>query len=362
MSALSQLLQEAIQQKIFPGCAAAVIPLDDAVEPLEIFAGARTEAALSPVTAETIFDLASLTKIMCTTILMAQSQADGRLSFNDCPFPNWPGIELQHLLAHNSGLADWNPFFENVPPEHTGLPPGYEHIVEQVLSTMPQKPVTHETLYSDLGFIALGHYLTQVHQTPLNVLYEAWCQKNLPQSEARFVSLTQDGFHPHLNRVAPTAQCPWRKRRLHGQVHDDNCFTMGGVSGHAGLFGRLEDVAVYGRWLGQTLQATNPVGEALRNMVAATFERPLGFDRPTPGGSTGEAISPKAIGHLGFTGTSFWLDPGDAAHPGAIYILLTNRVYYDDNLEAFKKIRRRFHQEATTYLTHSFREKNLRSR
>ena len=120
MSALSKLLQEAIQQKIFPGCAAAVIPLDDAIEPLEIFAGARTEAALSPVTAETIFDLASLTKIMCTTILMAQSQADGRLSFNDCPFPNWPGIELQHLLAHNSGLADWKPW-ENVGVPHPPL-------------------------------------------------------------------------------------------------------------------------------------------------------------------------------------------------------------------------------------------------
>ena len=115
MSALSQLLQEAIQQKIFPGCAAAVIPLDDAIEPLEIFAGARTEAALSPVTAETIFDLASLTKIMCTTILMAQSKADGRLSLTIAPFPTGQASNSSICWLPTAGSPIGNPFSKMFP-------------------------------------------------------------------------------------------------------------------------------------------------------------------------------------------------------------------------------------------------------
>ena len=127
---------------------------------------------------------------------------------------------------------------------------------------------------------------------------------------------------------------------------------MGGVSGHAGLFGRLEDVIAYGQWLHQTLSSQSVLGDILRTMSEKSGERALAFDVPTQGGSTGEALSDQAIGHLGFTGTSFWLDRGNETHLPALYILLTNRVYFKDSLEGIKKMRRCFHQKATTQLTH----------
>ena len=358
-SAVQDVLKGAISDKIFPGCAAAVVPFASSQEDVLVLEGLRTEEALSPVAKQTVYDLASLTKIMCTGVLVAQAKVDGLLSFDDCPFPSWPGIQIQHLLAHNSGLPDWKPFYERVPPEKTGIREGKTLLVEEVLTTPPEAKIEEQTCYSDLGFIALGHHLETCYQAPLEKVYHDWLRENIPQCQAHFVPLAEQGFHPQLNDVAPTAKCEWRGRRMHGQVHDDNCFVMGGVSGHAGLFGRLQDVVAFGRWLFETLQTSSPLALVLKDMCQAPYERALAFDRPTEGGSTGESLSPNAIGHLGFTGTSLWLDLGDNTHPAALYVLLTNRIYYEDTLAEFKKIRRRFHQEATTYLTHSFREKIL---
>ena len=160
-----------------------------------------------------------------------------------------------------------------------------------------------------------------------------------PRLPTRFLyPLTEDGFHSVLDQVLPTATCAWRGERLHGQVHDDNSFCMGGVSGHAGLFGRLEDTVLFGRWLYQTLKDNSPLGEVLRTMCRVENDRACAFDIPTHGGSTGEVLSTKAIGHLGFTGTSFWLDPDATKRPAALYILLTNRVYFPDSLAHIKKV------------------------
>jgi CubicO group peptidase (beta-lactamase class C family) len=353
MSVISEILQTAILEKTTPGAAAAIIPLTHPKKAKLYFAGQHADETNAPqVHAQSIFDLASLSKIMCTAPLVAQAVADGMLHFTDTPFEQWPGVQIKHLLAHNAGLPAWKPFYQRLNPEDTGLASGKAGLIREVLNTATIAACEQETVYSDLGFIALGHLLETTYQQDLDVLYRDWLFKHIPDSQSSFVSLAHMGFHPFLNRVLPTEECIWRGRRMHGQVHDDNSFCMGGVSGHAGLFGRLEDVVLYGQWLYETLNSKTALGEVLQTMGQITGQRALAFDVPTQGGSTGEALSEQAIGHLGFTGTSFWLDRGDDSHPEALYILLTNRVYFKDSLDGIKKMRRHFHQKATTQLTH----------
>jgi len=352
MSTITTLVKQAIADKITPGAAAAIIPLNGAKVPKTYFEGHHThEQNAKAVDRKAIFDLASLTKIMCTGVLMAQAISDDRIRLNDEPFPKWPGVQVRHLLLHNSGLPAWKPFYQEILPQETGLPSGKTELIKQVLKTQLEAPVGETTVYSDLGFIALGHLLEQTYGQTLDVIYNQWLLQNIPECQLSFVSIMETGFHPTLNQVLPTAKCVWRGRRIHGQVHDDNAFCMGGVAGHAGLFGRLKDTILFGQWLHQTLQTTTPLGQTLKAMIQKQDHRAFAFDIPTEGGSTAEALSNKAIGHLGFTGTSFWLDPGDDTHLAALYVLLTNRVYFEDSLAGIKKLRRHFHQKATTQLT-----------
>ena len=353
MSVISEILQEAVLEKVTPGAAAAILSLNNLAQPTVHFAGRHSEDENATcVDAQSIFDLASLTKIMCTGPLLAQAIADDQLELTATPFEQWPGVQIKHLLAHNAGLPAWKPFYQRINPEDTGLASGKAALIEEVLKTKPIAPCGQETVYSDLGFIALGHLLEKTYQDDLHNLYERWLRKHIPNCQASFISIAQEGFHPLLNRVLPTEECIWRGRRMHGQVHDDNSFCMGGVSGHAGLFGTLGDVIAYGQWLYKTLNSETALGQVLQIMSLRAGPRALAFDVPTQGGSTGEALSQQAIGHLGFTGNSFWLDRGDETHPQALYVLLTNRVYFKDSLDGIKKMRRCFHQKATTQLTH----------
>lgn len=237
------------------------------------------------------YDLASLTKILCTTYLTAKAVTEKKLQLEERPWIHWPGVSIEHVLAHTSGLPAWREIAN----------------MEQVLAVKPVMKPGVQTLYSDIGFMALGALLEKRFSASLDRLYA--------------------GHRTHFHGQEP--------------VDDANCRALGGVAGHSGLFGTLQDVYQEAQFFLKCLnQPETPLEKMLKKFAEYPGARALGFDKPTPGGSTGEALSDKSIGHLGFTGTSLWIDPVQQA----IYILLTKRLDNGHRKEELLELRRKFHQ------------------
>jgi CubicO group peptidase (beta-lactamase class C family) len=192
----------------------------------------------------------------------------------------------------------------------------------------------------DIGIIALGALLEERRRRTLDALFAEESARSFGHTGLCFVRLDVDGFHGQQSRVAPTERCACRRRVVHGQVHDENAFAMGGVAGHAGLFGTLLDVERAALFLRTELARPSSTLARFAAVPAGT-RRPIGFDKVTPRGSTGDALSSTAVGHLAFTGCSLWID-GDA-----IYILLSNRIHESrEHPERMLALRRAFHQAA----------------
>lgn len=347
-------LQAAVDDGLTPGAAAAVVDLHGYAErwcvgtlaPDDVAGGAHR------VKDDTVYDLASLTKLLVTTTLVADAVDDGLIELDEEPFSTWPGVQVAHLLGHDGGLVAHRPFYEALVEDPArshlvGRRAGHDAIADAVLQTPPDAAPGARVLYSDLGFIALGVLVEVRRQQRLDALWRAH-----PLSAglaARFVCLEDDGYHPALPLVAPTEHCPWRRRVVHGQVNDDNCFAMGGVAGHAGLFGSLDDVVTLAVRLLRRLRTAGDTLSAFAHHRTSTMEAPraLGFDVVSPGGSTGDALGPRTVGHLGFTGTSLWLDP-DVGDGGAAWILLSNAVQLGRPTvrERSKALRVAFHRAA----------------
>jgi CubicO group peptidase (beta-lactamase class C family) len=351
---LEELLENAIERQATPGAQAVVASAAPDGARLSVWAGELSYFEGAPeVTEESVYDLASLTKILSTTLLCAYAVAEGRLDLDETPWPAWPGVSVRHALRHDGGLLWWAPFFESaVGGAQVGMPAGYRAIVDAVHGTPPEAAPGERTVYSDLGFIALGALLEGRLGERLDRVFDDVAARAFGETGLCFVPLYERGYHPALPDVACTERCPWRGRVVQGQVHDDNCFAMGGVAGHAGLFGTARDVEAAGRFFVRALRGddTTSLALTLRAFAEAEGERPLGFDRATEGGSTGGAMSARARGHLGFTGTSLWVDPEGDGGNGAIYVLLTNRVCESRDNEAIKKIRPAFHRAASSFL------------
>jgi serine-type D-Ala-D-Ala carboxypeptidase len=343
--AVSGVLENAIAQGRTPGAVGLAFTLGG--WRLSRSAGAlHRQARALPVDEDTVFDLASLTKLLSTTMLAARAVDAGLIDLSERPWPAWPGVSVEHVLRHESGLPGWRPLFERTKASGAaGLPEGRAIVLEACLSTAPETEPGSRTTYSDLGFIALGALLEERLGAPLDQAFAEAARATWGETGLRFVRLHVDGYHPAVPRVAPTERCPWRRRVVHGQVHDENCFAMGGVAGHAGLFGSMKDVEQAARALLEIVRR----GEGALGRFAAIPDgptpgrRPLGFDCTTPGGSTGDALGPRTVGHLAFTGCSLWLDP-DA---GAGYVLLTNRIHESrEHPEKIRGLRQAFHREA----------------
>lgn len=322
-----------VDDGLCPGAAAAVVSLRTGhveracVGTLSSSAERSSlEAPWPAVTRNTVYDLASLTKLLCTTVLVADDVAAGLIRLDEAPWSWWPGITVEHVLRHSSGLPAYRPFFEQLHQERKngvllGRRAGKALVVDAALRTMPEALPGERTLYSDIGFIALGALLEDRHDKALDAL---WLAHPLSADTGlRFVDLEQQGYHPALPAVAPTERCPWRKRIVQGQVHDDNAYCMGGVAGHAGLFGSLDDLVVVASRLLWRLRDPTDILHTFAKLPG-TAGRPLGFDLATPGGSTADVLSTHTVGHLGFTGTSLWFD----LETEVAYVLLANTVHY----------------------------------
>lgn len=286
----------------------------------------------------TIYDLASLTKVIATTTLAMQAVSEGRLDL-DAPVQRYlpafrgPGkdrVTICHLLTHSSGLpADW-PLWRVTPAPDSAL---------GLVNAMPLDTTPGSRMvYSDLGAIVLGEVIERVLGGRLDRLAARRIFAPL--------GMASTGFRPParwLFRVAPTEyDTAWRKRIVRGEVHDEKAAWLHGVAGHAGLFASAVDLLTFGEWMLRTGRQDDgkpgtprfpssrpPVlpsvfGEFTRkqNLVPGS-SRALGWDTPSANSSAGMLLGAGSFGHTGFTGTSIWIDPGREL----VIVLLTNRVH-----------------------------------
>ncbi len=353
-AALRALLDDAVHSGATPG-ASCVVTTADPAGPRFAYATGRTqrEPDAFDVGEHTVFDLASLTKVLSTTLLCAHAVAEGALALDEQPWPSWPGVTVRNALLHDGGLLWWAPLHERVSSFDVGLPAGSRKVIDEVLRTPLARPPGAETVYSDLGFIALGALLEERLGQRLDRAFYDVARRSYGETGLCYVPLYEEGFHPALPHVAATSYCEWRARVVQAQVNDDNAFAMGGIAGHAGLFGTAEGVEAAARFhlAAHNGSSTTPLASALRAFSSWDGARRLGYDRPTEGGTTGGAVSERGFGHLGFTGTSLWLDPEGPGEGGALYVLLTNRVCESRENQAIKQLRPAFHRAAKAWLS-----------
>jgi len=300
-----------------------------------------------PMARETRFDLASLTKVLATTSAVMLLAAEGLVCLDDPVakyLPNFAerdkeAVTLRHLLTHSSGLKPWRAFHESLLERERkkglhllGTPEARAWVLESICRSALVFAPGSAAVYGDLDFIVLGAVVEAVAQERL----DAFCARHIFEP----LGLTATGFLPAEAGELPEAQrrgfaatenCAWRGRILWGEVHDPNASAMGGVAGHAGLFAPADDVLRFGQTL---LDVWHGRSEALpREQLRAFLCRQdlppgsdwaMGWDTPTVGSSSsGRYFSPSSVGHLGFTGTSLWID----LEAQAVVVMLTNRVH-----------------------------------
>jgi CubicO group peptidase (beta-lactamase class C family) len=287
---------------------------------------------------DTMFDLASLTKVIATASVAMAQVAGGRVSL-DTPVaaalpgwdePHWREVTVRHLLDHSSGLP---------PRVQAWTTARGREAYAQIIRDVPlERRPGEAAVYSDVGFMLLGLLLEATGGAPLDRQFQAVFGHDLDPVQYRPLA--------HLfERTAPTEWDPWRGRVLCGEVHDENAAAMGGVAGHAGLFGTADAVGAFARLVLRTFDEPTRLGTpdlmrvfAARSAVPGS-SRALGWDTALPTSSCGRRMSAAAIGHTGFTGTSLWIDRDRDFYA----VLLTNRVHPTRANEKLLPLRAAFH-------------------
>jgi CubicO group peptidase (beta-lactamase class C family) len=308
----------------------------------------------APVETETIFDLASLTKVIATTTLVMRAVDDRRLKLEDRVskwIPEWRGLDredvtIADLLAHSSGLTAYMPFFR----DYTGRQEFQHAIASMPLEYAPRS----QSIYSDLGFMLLGFILEDAapHSPSFRGVPGTIDPSRTLATQfhrlASFFTAEPLRFSPPRAwrvRIAPTEIDAWRGRLLRGEVHDENTWALGGVAGHAGLFGTAAAVGAFARAMlrtihGETILATPDTMRAfIRKTGVPGSSRALGWDTMLPTSSCGTQLSPSSIGHTGFTGTSLWID----WERDLYVVFLTNRVHPTREHDVIRKVRPQLH-------------------
>jgi len=344
---VDRLMQEGLAAHTFPG--AVLLIADDSGIVFHNAYGMADLFRRQSMRCDTVFDLASLTKPLATTLAVMLLVQQGRIALDRACADYWWGfqedgksqITLRHLLSHCSGLPVWRPYYLRL-----------RCIRRQIRRQVIQQWVAKETLvsvpgqkaaYSDLGFMVVQWLVEQESGMRLDRFLNDNIWKILKLDDLFFIDLEED--RPD-RAYAATELCPWRSRLLWGEVHDDNAHALGGIAGHAGLFGTAEAVAklLQGLLAADQEASVRPLFQ--KETVQLFFQRQpgsswtLGFDTPAEkGSSAGALFSPATVGHLGYTGTSFWMD----RQTGIIVVLLTNRVHPSRYNDAIREFRPKLH-------------------
>jgi len=290
-------------------------------------------------TNNTVYDLASLTKILGTSLAVARAIISGHMSLSEVPFAVWPQVSLKDLLAHTSGLAAHLKFYECAGISRTNFSSNKLIIFDNLFKQRPDTGPRRVRLYSDLNFLALGWLLEQRLKKPLiQIFKDTWDSFEIHQDLKFFNAISPSPTN--INIIAPTGVCPVRKRRIRAHVHDLNCYFLGGLAGHAGLFGDLNSLKAFGVFFLRCIKKPKSANEEL---IAYFARHGLGFDKPHAAGSVA-ALSPQSFGHFGFSGTSLWVDPGVRSDQGRYFALLTNRVDANLRPEGIFWLRKNIHK------------------
>ena len=335
---VGRLIDDAVRGRAFP-CAA--VEVGGSTGPIwSHAAGALSyDDQAEAATTDTVFDLASLTKVLATTTALMRLVDAGAVTLADrvgSRLGEWRGggreaVTLEDLLEHAGGLTAHLPFFR----DHRGRR-DYQHAI----CTLPlEYPPRTRSVYSDLGFILLAFIAADAAGAGLDEQFDDVL------SELGIIDLR---FRPPAAwraRTAPTEVDPWRGRLLRGEVHDENAWALGGTAGHAGLFGTAPAVGRFARAVLETLRGRPRLArpETLARFVrrgrVAGSSRALGWDTMLVTSSCGRSLSPAAFGHTGFTGTSLWVDPEQDLY----VVMLTNRVHPTRTNEAILQVRPAVH-------------------
>jgi len=345
-----KVIEQAIEQGAFPGAATAITH-NGKIAALKGFGRFTYEPDSPQVSAESIFDLASVSKVVATTSMAMILYQRGLLDL-DAPVigvvPEFAGedarrreITCRMLLSHSSGLPAHEKLYLHAQSRE-------ELIRAAVRVPLKAAPGTHAE-YSDIGFIVFGLALERVAGEPLDV----FCQREVFGP----LGMSQTEFNPPAawkSRIPPTADDrTFRNRIIQGEVYDENASVMGGVSPQAGVFATAFDTALFAEAM---LSGGTPVvrpeivrprivrPETLavftrREISPAGTSRALGWDTPSKPSQSGKYLSAASFGHLGYTGTSLWIDPERQLS----VTLLTNRTWPDGSNRAIKEVRPRFH-------------------
>lgn len=332
------VLHRALAEGAFTAVSAEVGNRDGAVW---TWAGGRLglESATA-VDAATIFDLASLTKVIATAsiglLLVKTGAADLDIPVGTA-VPQWQGADranvvLRDLFEHSSGLPAYRDYFRRLAGKDAYL----DAIAAEPLEYTPRT----RAIYSDLGFILLGAALEHLGAATLERQFAQW--KTTAGIGAPLTYRPPVGWS---TRTAQTEHDPWRGRVLQGEVHDENAAALGGVAAHAGLFGTAAAVGASARWWMHQFSTVEGRRFAERSSVPGS-SRAIGWDTMLPTSSCGSLMSPHAIGHTGFTGTTLWIDPARDRY----FVLLTNRVHVTRLNDKIQQVRRHFHDAANRAL------------
>ena len=360
---IQSALQGAVDDGTFPGAVLAV-----RLRGTRVYEGAV--GCLSPqypdgaVTAQTCYDLASMTKVLATTtawvllIQSGQAALDDRIDrileeLRDSPV----GVAtVRQLLMHSSGLPGWRPFYERIAATEA-IQPGFLGSTaarQAILGYIAKEDLLYErgshSLYSDLGFMLLGFAVERLSGESL----EQFCRRRIydPLNVYPLTYVPRGPLNLHAAppgsalSIAPTEEDVWRGRTLCGEVHDENAFALGGVAGHAGLFGTARAVlGVVQAWVmgrrGQTglLEPDLATRFTTRQQAVPNSSWALGWDTPSAPSSSGTLFSSESFGHLGYTGTSLWVDPVKELE----VVLLSNRVHPTRRNERIRMFRPLIH-------------------
>lgn len=352
-AAVEAQLQRGCEAGIFPGASASVgFREGDAWSAVDVAAGRLGDRGV-PVTDESVYDLASLTKPWVAMTAVSLHQA-GRFDIGGPVsdlIPEARGLPVgrrtwEEVLTHRSGLDAWHSFFEEIQS-----PPGSDETRAWILANLLprwQSAQVGTAVYSDLGYILAGLALSRATGAALDVLVAERLVAPLGLEDEVFFAATRDD-RSWLDRCATTGRSAWRGRELLGEVHDDNCAALGGVAGHAGMFGTARGVRAFGcMWVAAWHGRRGALEEEA--IQFALTERPggthrLGWDgKSGTESAAGSSLGVRSFGHLGFTGTSLWCDPDREL----VVALLTNRVAVSDDNAAIRAFRRVFH-DAVAY-------------
>jgi CubicO group peptidase (beta-lactamase class C family) len=302
-----------------------------------------------PTSLQCVFDIGALTGSIATTTLLMKLVEIGKLRLEDRIAQYIQGfgvfgkslVTVGEVLCHISGLPHWHPYYEELIKENAGARMGIltsrgarDYIVNAINRSQLKNPPGTKQGYSDLGFLLLGNLVEVLTALPLDRALSKFITTPLGLSSTSFIDLQmvkRRGLSANTDVVVPTEECPWRKRLLWGEVHDDNAWAMGGVAGHSGVFSSAPDLHILATTLIESYHGRSPFLNA--SVVKRFWRGPedlensvwrYGWEAPSKENGLAEVgFSPAAVGQHGFTGCSLWIDPQKELD----IVLLTNRVH-----------------------------------